>query len=486
MSPDYGTPSAAETTDTAVTASRGKKSRGRPKKEIATATFGPVKLADLMLPRVTGKFRWSKELGWLRYDGSKWSDDGEATILNEAVDTLREHTRKVLEKRNGVLTADDCRELAGLSSGSVQSHAIKILRGLAGVLTDWRDFDPLPGPGRPWLVPCSNGRTVELHADGSKLVRDSSPDDMATKTVCAYDPTAEAPRIMAAFENYQPAPEVRSFMLRQWARGLSGMGTETFTVNLGERGGNGKGTMQTVMCAVAGDYAVELPVEVILKGRYVARETYRSELALCRGARLIFTDEPEVGSAYNLGMLKKITGGGKIQGRGMGKEAVEFEAHVLFQMAANTRPMWAADGAMDRRYIEIAWDYEIGKDKIREDFKTSLLAEASGFLNVILRHWTGSGPLEIPDVVKRQTEIGAQESSPASMFRSEALVQCEDAVTSAREMYDAYSEWARQNGIRNPVSSTKLGRELVKLGLEKAKQGTVRYLGIKINDEYRR
>jgi P4 family phage/plasmid primase-like protien len=448
-------------------------------------TFGAVKLADLLIPRLQGRFRWCKELGWLHFDGAKWAPDADPAVLAELVATIKDYTRVLLDSGASGLTREHCVELGGFSGGSQQNQALKIARTAPGVLTSVTAFDALPIDGAPWLLPCANGYTVELHPDATQTVRQTRPIDLNTKAACAYDPDAAAPKIAAAFKDYQPDEDVRRFMLQQWARGLSGMGMEKFVVNLGESGGNGKSTMQGLLTAAAGDYAAELPVEVILKGNNSAREVYRSELAAMRGARLVFCDEPEEGSRYDLGMLKKVTGGGTLQGRAMGKDAVTYEPKVLFQMASNNRPSWSADGGMERRYVEISWDFEIGKDAVQESFKEELKAETSGFLNAILKHWSGAGPLVTPDRIRRQTDAGMRGASPAAQFVTDALERTQDETVSAGLMFDAFKKWwddERQRG--KPVTQTKLGRELERLGFKKEKKGTVRYLDVTVREKY--
>ncbi|WP_157410836.1 DNA primase family protein [Actinoplanes rectilineatus] len=448
-------------------------------------TFGAVKLAELLIPRLQGRFRWCRELGWLHHNGAKWVPDAEPAVLAELVATIKDYTRALLDDSAKGLSREQCVELTGFSGGSQQNQAMKIARGSPGVATPVSAFDAPPLDGAPWLLPTANGWMIELHPDGATSIRATRPTDMNTKTACAYDPDEEAPKVAKAFKDYQPDEDVRRFQLQMWARGLSGMGMEKFVVNRGAAGGNGKSTMAGLLTAVAGDYATELPVEVILKGTKNAREVYRSELAAMRGARLVFCDEPEEGAAYNLGMLKKITGGGQLQGRAMGKEAVTFSPKILFQMDTNNRPSWSADGGMERRYVEISWDYEIDRTQLRESFKDELKAETSGFLNAIIQHWTGKGPLEAPEAIRRQTAAGMSEASPAAQFAGDALERVDGETVSAALMFESYTKWwdvTRQRG--RPVTQTKLGSELQRLGFLKEKSGTVRYTDVCVKTRF--
>jgi putative DNA primase/helicase len=451
-------------------------------------TFGAVKLAELAEPALRGKFRWCPELGWLGYDGTKWAVDAEPEVLRAVVEVIRTYTIELVTRRP--LSREDHKELGGFSNGSTQNHAIKILRGAPGVRTKYSDFDALPATalGQPWIVPCANGITVELHADGTRKVRPTTPDDLNTKTACAYDPDAKAPGIEAAFSDYQPDENVRRYQLQMWCRGLSGMGAENFIANIGEGGGNGKGTMWGCVAAAAGEYAAELPVEVILKSRGAAREVYRSELANLRGCRLLFCEEPTEGAVYDLGILKRITGGGNLDGRAMGKDAVSFPAKWLFEMAANGRPGWPADDAMTRRYVEIAWNFSIQGTVPgggREDFKEALKAEASGLLNLILEHWTGTTKPVMPDVVDAQTRDGSAKASPLAPFAADALVPAPDSKSAAADLFHGYLQWARTASVLAPMTQQKFGRELPRLGYAKDvdRKGTW-YLGVVLDERY--
>jgi putative DNA primase/helicase len=460
--------------------------------EAETVTYGSIKLADLAEPWLRGKYRYCPELGWLAFTGAKWETSGaDDLVLGEIVTTVKQYAAHLVgEKR---LDRDAIRELAVFSSGGCQGHAQRILRSRLGIRTPIDQFDAQPAYGQPHLLHCANGWTIELHADGTVTPRTTSPDDLNTKVACAYDPDARAPKTAAAFAKYQPDEDVRRYLLQQWAKGLSGQGSQTFTAHLGgekeegkdNRGGNGKSTMMILAGRVAGEYAETLPVEVILKSRRgTAREVFRSELAGLRGARLVFVAEPEAGAKLASGVIKDLTGGATITGRLMNRDPVSFIPRIVLSLSSNNRPSWDADGGMDRRYIEISWLYEIPREEMRESFTDELAEETSGFLNAILTHWTGTAPLTPPDIIVRSTEAGKNASSPVYRFREEGLEVDPTGAISGKMMYEAYSEWCRQNG-QAPVSSTKLGRELPRLGIDKGHSvHGVRYVGFRVVETY--
>ncbi len=452
-------------------------------------TFGAIKLAELAAPALKGRFRYCGELGWLMFDGSKWAAKAELHALAAVAEVVRRYTATIVAKRP--LTKDDCREIAGFSGPRDQKHALTLLCTEEGILTDYKTFDALPSIalGQPWKVPCSNGVTIELHADGTRKVRPTSPHDLNTMTACAYEPEAAAPNIAAAFALYQPDENVRRYQLQMWCRGLSGMGAENFIANIGKGGGNGKGTMAGLLKVVFGDYAKEIPVQVILKARTDNLQTYRSELAGLRGKRYVFCEEPREGAQYDEGMVKHLTGGGEVPGRAMNKDGVTFDAKWLFEMAANDRPGWKADDAITRRYVEIAWNFSIVKTAtgVQEIFKERLKAEASGFLNAILANWTGEAKPVMPALVAEQTMRGNEAASPVAGFVREALIRSPEGKCYAGDLYAGYLAWAKTpgSGVAIPLTTTKFGLELPRSGIAKGadRKGTY-YLGVTLHERY--
>jgi len=452
-------------------------------------TFGAIKLSDVALPHLRGRFRWCAELGWLAYDGTKWAENGEPHALSAVAGAVRHYTAGILTRR--ALTREDCIEIAGFSGSSQQNHALKLLRTAEGICTDWKAFDALPNVafGEPWKVPCANGVTIELYPDGAKKVRPTGADDLNTMTACAYDPTATAPNIAKAFKDYQPDENVRRFQLQMWCRGLSGMGAENFICNLGEGGRNGKGTTMTLLKAVFGDYAQQIPVQVILRARTDNQQTYRSELAKLRGKRFVCCEEPGEGAQYDEGMVKLLTGGGEVPGRAMNRNGVTFNANWLFEMAANARPGWKADDALTGRYVEISWDFLILKTAtgVQEGFKQRLLAETSGLLNAILANWYGEGKPPVPDAVVRQTAIGNAAASPVAGFVRDALLRSPEEKIYAADLYAGYLTWAKTpgSGVVVPMTPQKFGREIPRCGIGKAddRKGTF-YIGVTLHERY--
>ena len=51
-------------------------------------TFGAIKLSELLIPRLVGRYRWCKQLGWLYFDKTRWNMDAETVVWGEVVQTV--------------------------------------------------------------------------------------------------------------------------------------------------------------------------------------------------------------------------------------------------------------------------------------------------------------------------------------------------------------------------------------------------------------
>jgi putative DNA primase/helicase len=245
----------------------------------------------------------------------------------------------------------------------------------------------------------------------------------------------------------------------------------------------------SLLKAVFGDYAKQIPVQMILRSRADNQQAYRSELAGLRGRRFVCCEEPQEGAQYDEGTVKLLTGGGEVTGRAMRMDEVTFNANWLFEMAANSRPGWKADDALAGRYVEISWDFSILKTPggVQEGFKKRLLAETSGFLNAILTHWTGETKPIKPELIERQTAIGNAAASPVAGFVRGGLIHSAEGKTYAADLYAGYLAWAKApgSGVTVPLTPHKFGREIPRCGIAKDSdyRGTF-YVGVTVHERY--
>ena len=131
--------------------------------------------------------------------------------------------------------------------------------------------------------------------------------------------------------------KVRDYVLMRSSSFLSGSTRdESFDIYSG-KGGNGKSKHMELMEEVFGDYAVKLPISLITAKR-AASNAATPELARTKGARLCSMQEPDTKTKINVGLMKELTGGDKIQARALYGEPIEFKPQFKMVLCCNDKP----------------------------------------------------------------------------------------------------------------------------------------------------
>lgn len=424
---------------------------------------GAFEFGEQLAARIKGRYIWAPAHGWLRYNKSHWEAVPEEALVTEIRDMLDDYAPTVM-KRDGYV--DGAKILRTASSGGGITGILRVTRGLEGILIRDSKLDaarPAGRPNLPHLFPCRNGKTIELYDNGTWRVRDSRPADLLTRVGCDYNPDATAPYVAEMFNLYQPLEDVRSFIYRTMAGALRGVQIQNLFAWYGEKAGNGKGTMEAVFFEVFGGYARTIPVEALMKSRN--SNEYRDELAQLKGKRLVFADEPEEGARFSASTVSRLVGGSPIPARGVYKASMEFVPTWALFMPCNKRPRWGDHAGLERRYNETAWDYVIDRDKMSESVKDRMVAEASGVLNEILRHWPdfAARGIDPPVVVREQTAEGKKQSNPVAQFVAQCVQRVAGVDTPAARMLDTYKRWCEQQNER-PLTGSVFKEALVSQG----------------------
>ena len=88
-------------------------------------------------------------------------------------------------------------------------------------------------------------------------------------------------------------------------------------------GGNGKSKLIELFELAFGDYCGKMPVTLITQKR-AASNACTPELIKNKGKRLVTLQEPDEDEKIHVGAMKELTGGDKIQARGLHKDPIEF------------------------------------------------------------------------------------------------------------------------------------------------------------------
>lgn len=145
---------------------------------------------------------------------------------------------------------------------------------------------------------------------------------------------------------------------------LSGdVSEEKFLIAYGE-GGKGKGTLLETIAAAMGDYATQIPVEVLLKSKTGNGEAPAAQLLSTKGKRLVLCSESGLGRKLDEAKIKWLTGGDKLTARAMyAKNPTTWKPTHKIIIQSNYLPHIsdATDTGIQRRLIIIPFKADIAE-----------------------------------------------------------------------------------------------------------------------------
>jgi P4 family phage/plasmid primase-like protien len=172
-------------------------------------------------------------------------------------------------------------------------------------------------------------------------------------------------------------PEMIAWLQRWAGYVLTGDVSEEMFAFIYGPGGNGKGVFLHTIETILGDYAFTVPANLFDARSNVNHGYY---LAKMDGVRLVKASEIESGAQMAESLIKQITGNeGKISGRQIHKDTVEFKSVAKVLLVGNNAP--ALNGrseAMERRMRVVPFDVKPAKvdtklkDKLVEEYPAIL------------------------------------------------------------------------------------------------------------------
>lgn len=325
--------------------------------------------ASLVADRLLGTYRWSPGLGWMSWDGVKWSpvnvaeveEAGRVWVLGKWRNAMRLHS-DLMSAASSAPDPDRSKELQGQAdavAGAIKawrsyqaagriSGICKMARGIPGVICDDADYD-----AHPDLLNTPSGvvdlRTGELRAHDPKLL-------LTKVTTARYRPGATHEEWDAAVS---AIPEdIRPWMQLRMGQGVTGHtpGDDAMIVMDGD-GRNGKTTFcESIRYALGRDDAYA----VLVSHRAVIGDPgqHPTELMAFRGARLAFLEETPEEHRLNVTRLKTLLGVSTMRARLMRQDEVSWEASHSLVLNTNYLPtIVETDHGTWRRLVRVRWPY---------------------------------------------------------------------------------------------------------------------------------
>ncbi len=304
---------------------------------------GQLRFAERFTGSYAGKLLFVHGIGWHEWDGSRWAEcvDGKE---HRAVVALIKAALSEMPK----LGADDRRAMLQ-DIGKVESSA-----GMNGVLDLASTMHPCTLSAArldasPYLLNTKSG-TVDIEAGTTSA---SNPSDHLSKvTEAQFDPAACSAEFDRFLEQTQPDPEMRAFLARTLGSALLGVVREHVMLIWHGRGANGKGTLRDAVLHALGDYAIEVPADLLLQSRH--QSNLAPERMRLKGARLAFCSEIAEGAKLDEATMKKLTGGDPVNAKLLYRNPIQFDpSHTLVMLTNHLPKVRGDDPATWRRILAV-------------------------------------------------------------------------------------------------------------------------------------
>lgn len=406
----------------------------------------------IAVARLTGRFLWSRGLGWLRWDGRRWIIVDQSTV----VDDVRQYIQWLYGSAAAAgADSDLLKRIATLGSRSRLAGLVELCRGVESVQVKPTDFD-----SHPDLLNCANG-VVDLRT-GALLAHD--PELLFTTiTEVRYVEGAEHADWRMALEAV-PA-DVRAWWQLRIGQAATGHMTpdDLMVVQVGG-GANGKTTLMSGICGALGDYYLLVSHRALLG----SNDSVPTELMDFRGARLALLEETPEERRLAITKLKALVGTPQITARRMRQDPVTFPAsHSLF-VSTNYLPVVSeTDHGTWRRLACVTFPYRWRKpglplenDKDRPgdpDLRARLIAGRDGQHEAVLA-WIVAGSVawyhnnlsmpDLPERVERDTLQWRTDTDVVLGYIGERLEFDPERHMTARDLLDDVNEWLVSRGHR--------------------------------------
>ena len=402
---------------------------------------------------------------WMSYTGTHWERGRTGQIFRLAKDTI-----------DGLL--DESEQLIGSSGESLRKFAVgsksatklKAMVFLAesedgiAVSTDELDTNKM-------LFNVQNG-TIDLST--GKLLPHNPKDYITRISPIVYDKNAKCDRWMSFLGRIMRThPEIIEYLQLIAGAFLCGeVRDKALYIFWGQKGNNGKTTFIETIQRVMEDYAEGLPIDSLLK---MQNKRIPNDIAGLKGVRFVYASEPEMGDTLSEGMIKKLTGLGRIKARFLNEEFFQFLPEFNILIETNNRPrIKSNDGGTWNRVNCIPFIEEIPVGEQDPLLMNKLMDERSGIFNWMLEgcgKWLEEG-IKTPEIVRQITEEYRRKSNKFGDFIDYCFVEDSQAWMPSSTLYKLYRIWCANND-QYPIASNTFGEKMLDYGEDKVQRYTL-------------
>lgn len=396
--------------------------------------------AERLIKRFGSGIRYCPQSGqWYIWRDTRWERDSTGEIMRMAKDVVR----GIQEEADPGNPEARLRYFKwGLASES--ESRLKAMVGLArsepgmAIPTDQWDQNPL-------LLNTANG-TLDL-ASG-QFYRHRMGDWLTKSTGCPYVEGEVSPLWLEFLDRVLPSSDLREYVQRAVGYSLTADTREEVMFFLHGSGANGKSTFINTILGVMGDYADQCSPKSLLVQR---GDGPRNDLARLKGMRFVAASESTDEAAFDIDLIKRMTGDDRIVARFLYQEEFTFTPTWKIWFMANQKPnIPTVDHATWRRVRMIPFTVQIPEAERDPKLKYALChtkGEWPGVLNWALeglREWQHHG-LTPPHEVMSATHQYRRDMDSLGLFIEERCVVDPGARVLVKDLYDAYRTYCYAN-----------------------------------------
>ena len=422
--------------------------------------------ADRLVRLYNQKIRYASGLGWLIWNDKAWEpDEDDARIIvcaTESMTMLRDEALEEAKIPEQFKTALSKAQWAMLSLNAGKLHsAVELASTRESIRVPIIQLD---NESTHWMLNVKNG-TVDLRT-GTLLPHDSRR--MITKMIdIDYDPAATCPfwehTLELAFDNNQ---ELITYMKRAIGYSITGsVDEQCLFICWGEHGNNGKSTILETIQHLLGPYAQMSDMKVITASDNDNRVA--SSLAKLPGVRLVSMNEAEENQRLSEALIKQLTGGDTIQACKKFKAPFEFNPLFKLWIRTNEKPIIRGmSNAIWRRIKLIPFEKPIPAEfrRRRSEVDEMLKLELKGILAWCIEgalEWSNHG-LPESEIVTAATAGYRSEMDIIESFFDDCVITNSTGFIPRSDLYQTFSRWAKENGIRFVMTSDAFGKRVGK------------------------
>ena len=312
--------------------------------------------------------------------------------------------------------------------------------------------------------------------------RDGIPDDYISfstnRNYIPYNPHAiEVKEINDFFAQMFTNPAICKYVKDIFSSTIDGgIRHEKFYIFTGS-GSNGKSKILELIQMMMGDYYCILPIALLTQKR-AASNSAQAELERTRGRRFAIMQEPSDGEKINIGLMKELSGGDRIQCRGLFKEPIEFKPQFKMIMTCNELPeVPSDDGGTWRRIRVVDFSSKFKEDPDPNNPKEFMMDTELGekfdrwadpFMSMIIENHktTDLRNIKEPMEVRSATESYKKNNDVVGQFIDEKIVR-DDTVERPVMLQSIHSTFRAWAGLNIPKGKKVPDRMQVRAYMEK-------------------